>query len=88
MTRDEAKTLVLSKVEEIQGCKATVLAVTIASTSEQMESLLPYPLPELIEELIEEGRLIEIEYALPTMSYRIKSFLLPEGSLVRIRGAK
>jgi len=35
--------------------------------------------------LVAEERLIEIEYVLPTMNYRIKSFLLPVGTEIKMK---
>lgn len=63
------KEKILEAVTHMQGCKALTLIAEVRGA-----------LPELITELIDSGDLREIEYILPTMPYRIKSFLLPKGT--------
>ena len=74
MTREEAKILVVNAVTALQGCKATELAASVAFAFDE------HSLPELIDELVAEGELLELEYEVPTMPYRSKSFLLPKGT--------
>ena len=38
-----------------------------------------------IDNLIWAGKIIEIEYEIPTMGYRTKSFYLPGNSIIKIR---
>lgn len=67
-------------VTALQGCKATKLIASL-----EPSILLEFEGDEItsyIEELVNEGRLIEISYTLPNMEYREKSFLLPGGSVV------
>jgi hypothetical protein len=45
-------------------------------------------LPMTLEELVEKGKIIEVAYTLPNMSYREKSFYLPAGTEIRIIGRK
>lgn len=78
MTREEAKRLVVETVEGLQGCKATELA----ACRELVPLFLEIPLVILLEELVREGQLVEIEYVLPALPDRVKSFLLPKGSHV------
>lgn len=81
MTRDEAKQLVCDLVTEKQGCKVMDL---LPQFYEAIGSL-DYKLDSLVDELVKESRIIEIEYVLPGMlDYRIKSFLLPGGTDVKI----
>ena len=40
--------------------------------------------PEEIQSLVEKGELIEIEYVVPRMNYRIKSLLFPKGTEIEI----
>lgn len=43
-----------------------------------------FDLIQLIDELINEKKIIEVEYVLPTMDYRVKSFLLPFGTNIMV----
>ena len=69
--------LVCQVVEEKQGCKATELAADVRIATAGRD------LPEAIERLVEKGELLEIEYVLPTLNFRIKSFLLPKGTEIK-----
>lgn len=40
---------------------------------------------EALEELVVAGEIIEVEYALPHMDYRIKSLYFPKGSQIVVR---
>jgi hypothetical protein len=86
-TKDEVKDIVVDLVTSCQGAKATQLA---AVAVEQIAGVLEstgYD-PEIVEELVAEGRLVEVEYILPDMDYRCKSFLLPQGTKVRVKNAE
>lgn len=78
MTKNEAKLLVVSKLTELQGCKATELAAV------KEIACCGYPFIQLLDELMRENEIIEIEYVLSEMNYRIKSFLLPKGTEIHI----
>lgn len=80
MTRDKAKQLVCDLVTEKQGCKILDL---IPQFYEVVGS--DFTLNSLVDALVEERRLVEIEYVLPGMlDYKIKSFLLPAGTDVKV----
>ena len=81
MSLDEAVELVVKCVEDRQGVKATELVAD--------KFLFPIIKSDLnlvyvIAEAISRGEILEVEYTLPTMDYRIKSFLLPKGTRVGI----
>lgn len=78
MNKQEQKQLIVDTVTSTQGCKATELAAKkdIALNCED--------LPELIAELIQEDQLVEVEYVLPNLNYRVKSFLLPAHTKVTV----
>jgi len=79
--RSAAKGAICALVEQAQGCKALELIAKLGSEQVWViEEVNSWTAIELIEELVEEGELIEIEYTLPNMSYRVKSFLLPKGT--------
>ena len=85
ISRDEAKNLVVQAVIELQGCKSTQLVV-----SDQLKDLYlaenasDLHLENLLADLVANGQLIEIEYELPNLNCRIKSFYLPKGTTVRV----
>lgn len=85
MNIETIKDTIVNVVTRIQGCKAVHLA---CETEIIKLDLGDRNLPDLVEELIEEGRLVEVEYILPNLSFRLKGFLLPPGtSIPRIRNA-
>ena len=75
--REQAKKLIVQECSI--GLKATELPARLPIPIEGVD------LVALIQELIDEGSLIEIEYVLPGMPYRAKSFLLPAGTYVSIK---
>jgi len=66
--------------------KQGVKAVTLASDEEVLKLLGNESFHDVMEELISENRVVEIEYTVPSMPYRLKSFYLPGGSVVVVRG--
>jgi hypothetical protein len=77
LSRNQIKNKIIAFVTNKNGCKAIEVC-----TDEEI-AVSSYPIfPELIEELRNEGKLCEVAYVLPTIPYRIKSFLLPIGTLV------
>lgn len=82
MTRQDAKNTLIGKITSLNGIKATALA----AEPDIAIGLQEFNIPELLDELVQEKRLIEIEYALPDMDWRLKSFYLPVGTTVSIKG--
>lgn len=78
MLKAEAIKLILDTLKAKQGCKA----VELVSVPEIANC--GYDPIDLISELVAEGKITEIEYTLPGMEYRLKSFYLPEGSSIRM----
>ena len=85
MTIDELKTRIAERVFELQGCKAVELYFMDELVFECRRSADPRArdIPAIIEEMVSEGKLVKVEYLLPNMNYRIKSFLLPAGTVVK-----
>ena len=84
MTKEQVKEAVEKLICDKQGIKA----VTLASDPEIYKVLDNECFLDIMEELVKEGRVVEIEYSIPSMSYRVKSFYLPGGSVVGVRGTK
>jgi len=80
MNKDELKAKIVQKVRSVQGCKMMELV-----TNHELVVGHDYDLEFVINELINENELVEVEYALPNMDYRIKSFILPGGTKVKVR---
>lgn len=82
MDTSDVKQLICTMVEESQGCKATELVCRIAELHD--EELMSFDITFLIQELVDAKELVEVEYTLPNVSYRLKSFLLPKGTEAKI----
>ena len=81
------KDVLVRTVVEAQGLKATELANLFLDDLSPEEARAvrhreDLDLPRLMRELVEDGELVEVEYVLPTMNYRAKSFFLPRNSEV------
>jgi hypothetical protein len=68
---------ILERVEALQGVKAVALV-------SEPEMAVIDNLPQTLEDLVKDGQLVEVEYVLPNMSWRAKSFYLPAGTKVRV----
>ena len=67
-TRDRILQVVIGE----QGCKAVSLVVQVRHANTLV----------VLSEMIGNGEIVEVEYTLPSMPDRLKSFLLPAGSTV------
>ena len=80
----EIKKMICDYVFAVQGCKVTQLVANEEIVLSCQATGLS--LPKLVEELIESGELLEVEYTVPNLGFRAKSFLLPRGSeITRIK---
>jgi hypothetical protein len=75
MTPQEAIRQVVSN-----GKKAVELVTEVNILLSETGSEFPTDLPAIIDQMVKDGELVEIEYVLPDMNYRIKSFYLPKGT--------
>jgi hypothetical protein len=78
VNESEAIKLILDTLVSKQGCKATEL-VSVPEIANCGHDPI-----DLISTLVAEGKITEIEYTLPGMEYRLKSFYLPGGSKIKI----
>jgi hypothetical protein len=89
MTKETAKALIVEEVTAMQGCKTLELLARESLRDTFVNSSSCESFVESVEELVEEGQLIEVEYTLPNMwPPRIKSFLLPVGTVVHVQIAE
>ena len=77
MTKLEAISLIAKEVKNKQGCKATELAIC----KSLIDVFKEYGV-EIIDEAVEQKVICEVVYCLPDFSYRLKSFLLPVGTVL------
>lgn len=85
MSRDRIKDTIVEIVNHGTGCKAPELISLITAHDPSIVSLREYrEVPALIAELVKENRIVEVEYILPTMDYRVKSMLFPAGTKLHI----
>ncbi len=79
MSKDGIKSSILAFVSTRPGCTAIELVVGVGFGEN-----FALDIPVLLEKLVDEGSLVEVEYTLPSMSYRTKSILFPKGSNLMI----
>lgn len=82
--RKEMKKTIQERITEIvvvtQGIKGVELGARLAT--ERLDLTIDQILIA-VQDLVDTGELVEIEYNLPEMNYRTKSFYLPKGTEVR-----
>jgi hypothetical protein len=86
MTLADVKELIARKVNSLNGVKATALAgdpeVIEACLAVEKATQQEVDVVRLLDEMAQAGELVEVEYILPEMTYRLKSMYLPKGSEV------
>lgn len=87
--RDTIKETILNIVKGSNGCKMIELASNVSLYNElRLANLETTDITKIIDEMICSNLLIEIEFVLPDMDYRVKSFLVPGDTEIRIRDSK
>ena len=84
MEINELKEILKCEINRSNGLKITELIVMMPR--EVITRSCVDDIYKAIEELVKEKEVIEIEYTLPHMSYKIKSFLLPKDTELCICG--
>jgi hypothetical protein len=83
MTMLEFQELLVRRITELQGCKATELV----SDEEVVKALMvndDISLLDALDAIVTTNRIVEIEYVLPELDFRVKSFYLPANTQVRV----
>ena len=83
MTKQDAMNIVFEIVVGNQGLKRTELVTLIPN-----DVFKEWGFDVVVNALLDEKRLVEIEYVLPELTYRVKGFLLPGNTLVRVVNQK
>lgn len=86
VTAQEVKDLMCQLVYDSLGMKATELVTKLAISLSESKSTINEDIDviALLKEIVDSRELVEVEYVLPNMEHRIKSFLLPKGSSVAL----
>jgi len=80
---------ILSVVQSFQGVKSIDLLVNLChGLLNEGYKIDGDEVSGLIDKMVDAGMIIEVEYTLPAMPYRVKSFLLPKGTTFAIRELK
>lgn len=79
ITREETKDLIINTISSKQGCGITELITPRIVKSKYFGCL-----QDLVNELVEERRLIEVECTLPNSVCKSKSILFPTGTKIKI----
>ncbi len=82
MDKQEAKSAIVNCIADTQGCKALELICNERLTL----VITQFDMAELLQELVDEKQIIEVAYVLPSMSFREKSFYLPNKTEIKING--
>lgn len=83
--RIEIRNLILEIVEDKQGCKGAELAVAFVRKQLQLgKEWGTEDFIEVLDRVVVDRGVIEIEYKLPKMGDRMKTFLLPKQSSIWI----
>lgn len=69
-------------VNNNQGLKGTELVLKLMSADLNIEATT---LLKAIDEVVQDGEIIEVEYTLPMMNYRVKSMYFPKGTVIKIK---
>jgi len=81
----EVEHTILKVVKTHNGIKATDLLITLChglivnGFNVEGDEIINH-----LYKMIEQGKIVEVEYTIPDMPWRAKSFLLPVGSTVKI----
>lgn len=78
MTRDELKQAIVEEVNQLRSCKTIELVTALVESLSEWCG--EHDLLDVIDEMIISGQLVEVQYVLPDMDYRVKSILFPGGT--------
>ncbi len=82
MTKEDVKKMILNIINGSSGIKATELITAVYDEAKE-HSLEEHNIVVYVEELVFENEILEIEYTLPLMSYRLKSIYFPIGTTIK-----
>lgn len=80
---NKMKEAILKIIESQPGIKAVELMVKL--TVDAKGKIEYTEMDHSLKELINDGSIVEVEYILPSMDYRIKSLYFPKGTQVTVK---
>lgn len=75
IAKDDLNSKITEFVGKHPGCTAIEMVVGVGFGEN-----FTLDIPVMLETLINEGSLIEVEYVMPRMEYRVKTLLFPKGT--------
>lgn len=79
IAKGDVNTKITEFVGKHPGCTAIEMVVGVGFGED-----FAVDIPVVLETLINEGSLVEVEYVVPLMTYRVKSLLFPKGTNIVI----
>jgi len=79
--------IIIDVVSSQQGLKAVEVPGLVYDRLYRSNNTIPdddFDLSLIIERMVMEKKIVEVQYVLPSMQYRMKSFLLPAGTAVNV----
>lgn len=58
--------------------------IAVECAAAHIEDISAKDITDTLEQLVQQGKIIEVEYVLPSMNYRVKSIYFPKGTEVRL----
>jgi hypothetical protein len=84
MTREEMMQKMVEMINADGPIKGSELVVRFIKRHVADPNIGAYDVTILLDALVTNGEIIEIEYTVPTMNYRVKSMYFPAGSEITI----
>ncbi len=82
MTKEHLKQVILKCIDDSTGIRGVELALAVLNKTMPHYFESSY-YQECLEELVKSGEVVEVEYVLPEMSYRVKSIFFPKGTQIK-----
>jgi hypothetical protein len=85
MSSGEARRIAKDVLAKLVNDRSGIKAVELVIQKELLDLDCIHDVTELLDELVNEGRVVCIEYTLPPDNDRLKGFYLPAGTALRIK---
>jgi predicted component of type VI protein secretion system len=78
----KAKKIIVKLVEEKNGIKSVDLSMDLLDADKSLFLEVNSQISNIIDDLVQEGKITALNYTVPTMDYRLKTILFPKGTKV------